>query len=468
MDLKDMILVTENDRGTETNMLMALDDYKSFIAVDDMSELADNLLQLGRTLGEADNFAEYYRAANVTVSARFCLDDIQLGHFLQGLYNDSKEFRFDKEASSSECVAKLKEIGMTDKGWVDDFNLHYESVDRSFERGQTFHNFNDHDYMVLEALSPRNLVVMDMKSGSLTIALGATEYKRYPKDEKPTKDNTTIGVSWEHGIYLGSTLSTTNFKAYKREYGTPEKIEDIYDYRAKLKQKFYFYQDMSKDDDVPKKLQNDFLHQMYEDFGTIEEDCFYDRLEDGKYDKGWVDDFNLHYEMENRSFERGQTFHNFNDHDYMVLEALSPRNLVVMDMKSGSLTIALGATEYKRYPKDEKPTKDNTTIGVSWEHGIYLGSTLSTTNFKAYKREYGTPEKIEDIYDYRAKLKQKFYFYQDMSKDDDVPKKLQNDFLHQMYEDFGTIEEDCFYDRLEDGKYDEGFKERQVKEEKSR
>ncbi len=118
--------------------------------------------------------------------------------------------------------------------------------------------------------------------------------------------------------------------------------------------------------------------------------------------------------------------------------------------------------------KTKKPTKDNTTIGVSWEHGIYLGSTLSTTNFKAYKREYGTPEKIEDIYDYRAKLKQKFYFYQDMSKDDDVPKKLQNDFLHQMYEDFGTIEEDCFYDRLEDGKYDEGFKERQVKEEKSR
>ena len=185
-------------------------------------------------------------------------------------------------------------------------------------------------------------------------------------------------------------------------------------------------------------------------------------------DKGWVDDFNLHYESVDRLFERGQTFHNFNDHDYMVLEALSPRNLVVMDMKSGSFTIALGATEYKRYPKDEKPTKDNTTIGVSWEHGIYLGSTLSTTNFKAYKREYGTPEKIEDIYDYRAKLKQKFYFYQDMSKDDDVPKKLQNDFLHQMYEDFGTIEEDCFYDRLEDGKYDGGFKERQVKEEKSR
>ena len=42
MDLKDMILVTENDRGTEINMLMTLDDYKSFIAIDDMSELADH------------------------------------------------------------------------------------------------------------------------------------------------------------------------------------------------------------------------------------------------------------------------------------------------------------------------------------------------------------------------------------------------------------------------------------------
>lgn len=244
MDLKDMILVMENYKGTERNMLMTLEDYKKFVAIDDMSELADQMLLLGRTL--AEGFTEYYRAANVTVFAKFCRDDVELGRFLQGYYNDSKKFYFDKATSSPECITKMDEIGMTDRGWIDDFILHYEKCDRTFERGQTFHNFNDHDYMVLEALSPRNLVVMDMKSGSLTIALGATEYKRYPKDEEPTKDNTTIGVSWEHGIYLGSTLSQTNFKAYKREYGTPEKIKDVYDYRAKLKQKFYFYQDLSR------------------------------------------------------------------------------------------------------------------------------------------------------------------------------------------------------------------------------
>lgn len=288
MNLTDIVLVTENDKRTETNMLMTVDDYKRFVDIEDLSDLSEQMLLLGRTLGEADNFAEYYRTANVTVFARLCRDDVQLGHFLQGLYNDSKEFWFDKEASSPECVVKMKEIGMTDRGWIDDFILHYEKNDRTFERGQTFHNFNDHDYMVLEALSPRNLVVMDMKSGSLTIALGATEYKRYPKDEKPTNDNTTIGVSWEHGIYLGSTLSTTNFRMYKKEYGTPEKVEDIYDYRAKVKRKFYFLEDLSKDDDIPKKIQNDILHEMYEKFSTLEEDTFIDRLEDGKYDAGFV------------------------------------------------------------------------------------------------------------------------------------------------------------------------------------
>ena len=181
----------------------------------------------------------------------------------------------------------MKEIGMTDKGWIDDFILHYEKRDRTFERGQTFHNFNDHDYMVLEALSPRNLVVMDIKSGSLTIALGATEYDRYPKGEKSTKDNTTIGVSWEHGIYLGSTLSQTNFKAYKAEYGTPERMENLYDYRAMLKRKYYFLEALSKDDDIPDKIQNAILSHIYAEYKTLEEDTFLDRLDDGKYDAGF-------------------------------------------------------------------------------------------------------------------------------------------------------------------------------------
>ena len=52
MDLKDMILVMENYKGTERNMLMTLEDYKKFVAIDDMSELADQMLLLGRTLAK--------------------------------------------------------------------------------------------------------------------------------------------------------------------------------------------------------------------------------------------------------------------------------------------------------------------------------------------------------------------------------------------------------------------------------
>lgn len=110
MDLKDMILVIENDRGTETNMLMTLDDYKSFIAIDDMSELADNLLQLGRTLGEADNFAEYYRASNVTVFARFCKDDVQLDIFFRGFITIPNNFGLIKKPVLLNVLQSLRRL----------------------------------------------------------------------------------------------------------------------------------------------------------------------------------------------------------------------------------------------------------------------------------------------------------------------------------------------------------------------
>lgn len=105
MDLKDMILVMENYKGTERNMLMTLEDYKKFVAIDDMSELADQMLLLGRTL--AEGFTEYYRAANVTVFAKFCRDDVELGRFLQGYYNDSKKFYDKPFAYSAELEEKL-------------------------------------------------------------------------------------------------------------------------------------------------------------------------------------------------------------------------------------------------------------------------------------------------------------------------------------------------------------------------
>ena len=70
MDLKDMILVTENDRGTETNMLMALDDYKPeqagkmnfyLSALDDLVKAPEDNPSVGLILCRDENrtIAEY-------------------------------------------------------------------------------------------------------------------------------------------------------------------------------------------------------------------------------------------------------------------------------------------------------------------------------------------------------------------------------------------------------------------------
>lgn len=179
---------------------------------------------------------------------------------------------------------------MLDSDLADDFHMHYESTDRKFERGQVFHNFNEHDYMVLEAFSPNNLVVMDMKSGSLVIALGATEYNCYPSGQEPISENTKVGVSWDHGIYLGSNLSETNFRAYKQRYGTEESIDNLMDYRISLKKQFRYLLELSEDKDVPANIKSSLLDEIYDKFHTIDEDTFYERLEDGKYDAGFKKD----------------------------------------------------------------------------------------------------------------------------------------------------------------------------------
>lgn len=63
---------------------------------------------------------------------------MELGRFLQGYYNDSKKFYFDKATSSPECITKMDEIGMTDRGWIDDFILHYENATGHLKGGRHF------------------------------------------------------------------------------------------------------------------------------------------------------------------------------------------------------------------------------------------------------------------------------------------------------------------------------------------
>ena len=94
----------------------------------------------------------------------------------------------------------------------------------------------------------------------------------------------------------------------------------------------------------------------------------------------------MHYEKNNRIFERGQTFHNFNGHDYMVLEALSPNNLIVADLKDASITVALGVEEYKRFPKDVEPDRDN-PITAEFREELYTNILDAYARIKEPEKE---------------------------------------------------------------------------------
>ena len=123
-------------------------------------------------------------------------------------------------------------------------------------KGQTFHNFNDPIYGT-GALSPQSCSNGYVKA-ALTSCSRATEYKRYPKmsQQRITQRSGYRGawdLSWVH---TRPTLrhirgNTEHLKKIKMFMITGETQEVL------------FYQDLSKDDDIPKDMQNDFLHQMY-------------------------------------------------------------------------------------------------------------------------------------------------------------------------------------------------------------
>lgn len=137
MKINEIVLVTENWKGTEKNCLMTAADYLRYVDLDrfdSRKDVADTMMELGRTLGDENAWSENYFAANVTVSARFCTDDRQLTRFLAGFYNSTdQQVLFDKSMCSGECLDKLSELGMDTKGKVSIGSLSYTELYSAFE-----------------------------------------------------------------------------------------------------------------------------------------------------------------------------------------------------------------------------------------------------------------------------------------------------------------------------------------------
>ena len=130
--MKDIILVTENWKGTETNMLMSFVDYIKNIVLEtnkDKMELALQTMELERTKDKSDIWVEDYLAANKSYSARYCGSETQLRYFLQGVYNDKNaEVRFDESRCSEDCLSILQDLGLDIQG-----NL-FTGIDEMHER----------------------------------------------------------------------------------------------------------------------------------------------------------------------------------------------------------------------------------------------------------------------------------------------------------------------------------------------
>ena len=59
---------------------------------------------------------------------------------------------------------------MDTKGRVSIGSLSYKKLDTVFKQGQVLRNFNGRDYRVMEKLSEKNLLLMDVVTGSFVVA----------------------------------------------------------------------------------------------------------------------------------------------------------------------------------------------------------------------------------------------------------------------------------------------------------
>jgi len=231
MEVTDIVLVIDNWKGTEINYVMTLEDYMAHLDMHELLSEPDflkDMIKLGKTVAEENAWVENYVSANKTITAKFCKDRNQLTGFMEGYYNDNNnEWRFDKNDSSKECEGILNSICLNMDGSTNKLQMHYKNMKEINFPGEIVHNFNGHSYMILEEIADKNFILLDLNSGCFAVAIGLNTYMRYPSGEVPTSENSVVGVSWDHGIYLPSVPSTIDFRLLKEHYGEQKKEEKI-------------------------------------------------------------------------------------------------------------------------------------------------------------------------------------------------------------------------------------------------
>lgn len=286
MKLEDMIMVVENQKGTETNFLTDLRGYMEMAvkACDDSAvDMADAIGQLYGTKENNREWSDLYFAGNKSIHAAFCTGEAQLRGFLMGNFNDG-EWSFDEGKCPKSCLGVLRIYNMRTDGHSLFPSLHYERVEHTFHAGKVLHNMNGNDYRVLAVLSPKNLLLMSAVDGQIIVGRGVNLFERYPKGERPDNDSVVTGIEWDHGVYLGTDITRIDFDILKQEYGEPDRVENVSDLRDKIRRDFWIQKNVEQKEGLPERVRNAARDCLEHIFGTSEPDVFAKMLDKGMYD----------------------------------------------------------------------------------------------------------------------------------------------------------------------------------------
>ena len=191
--------------------------------------------------------------------------------------------RFDYERCSLECKEKIRLYGIAENGEKDKMvEHHYSHMEHQFKQGENLHNFNGKDYKVVELLSPRNLLLMDMSNGNFVVGLGTSLFMRQIKGDNEEPE---IGIEWEHGVYLSSKPSRIDFQGIREDYGGTKMEKDREDIR--LEQEDYFTQlhKLANNPLCSEDIRELLSEIMRAEFCTDKVDKFHQNLSAGIYDE---------------------------------------------------------------------------------------------------------------------------------------------------------------------------------------
>lgn len=290
MKIEDIVLVKEHLRGKKLNYLSTLDDFMMIHArlkTDSVVVIGQIAYGLAETRRDAAKWSTVAFTHNKVVEARFCDGESQLSSFLGGRFdNPQDKVVFDESLCNAYCLDKVTSLGLKMDGSTNiKFHMSYKPVEKTFSQGDVLHNFNGSDYRVLEKLSARNLLLMDERSSNLIVAIGAGMYSRFPKGETPNEDNQTIALEWDHGVYLGATLSRIDFAQIREKYGEVNEIETLEDFRQQQSDIFLLYKKIADNPSLETSVKEAATNAMYDNYCTGREEVFRENLNAGKYDR---------------------------------------------------------------------------------------------------------------------------------------------------------------------------------------